>query len=90
VPLMLPAIEEEKGNGFKSSKPPYHHSVSMVDTAKFGVNAAQSDLFFLSGGQEQQMYGFVELDVLSGDGDLGSREWKEMARWIKVIRLETT
>lgn len=33
-----------------------------------------------------QTYGFVQLDVLSGSGaggDLGNREWKETARWIK-------
>lgn len=30
-----------------------------------------------------QTYGFVQLDVLTGDGDLGTREWKETARWIK-------
>lgn len=35
----------------------------------------------------QMVYGFVELDVLSGGdtgADLSNREWKEMARWIKV------
>jgi len=30
-----------------------------------------------------QTYGFVELDVLWGDGEIGAREWKETARWIK-------
>jgi hypothetical protein len=29
------------------------------------------------------MYGFVELDVLTGEGEIGAREWKETARWIK-------
>lgn len=25
----------------------------------------------------------MELDVLTGDGEIGTREWKETARWIK-------
>lgn len=32
-----------------------------------------------------QTYGFVQLDVLgyATTGDLGTREWRETARWIK-------
>lgn len=36
---------------------------------------------------QHMMYGFVELDVLTGDtgADLSNREWKETTRWIKVF-----
>ncbi|CAL8069832.1 unnamed protein product [Orchesella dallaii] len=77
---LLPSIAEERhhlnGNGFPHI--PYHKSISLIEQhQKFMPPQAGFTT------DKSETYGFVQLDVLTGDGDLGTREWKETARWIK-------
>ncbi|ODN05154.1 Anion exchange protein 3 [Orchesella cincta] len=78
---LLPSIAEERhhlnGNGFPI---PYHKSISLIEHHQKFMSPPAG--FYTD---KSETYGFVQLDVLTGDGDLGTREWKETARWIKQM-----
>ncbi|CAG7833126.1 unnamed protein product [Allacma fusca] len=74
---LLPSIAEEK-NGRGSFLPTFGRSVSVDPSGKTQGTYPGPDMT-----RPQEVFGFVQLDALMGEGDVSQREWKEIARWIK-------